>query len=83
VIGRNNNSRQKKGEKTMLNQKNVRMIMLLALFALVLGGGAVMAHTQACYNVQAHPGGDFVTFYGPFGPYTRLVPCVHWITLCN
>ena len=67
----------------MLNNKKVRMILLLALFAVVLAGGAAMAHAQGCYQVQAHPAGDIVTFYGPFGPYTRVVPCVHWITMCN
>ena len=68
--------------KKMLNNKG--RMMVLAVFALVLGCGAVTAHAQDyCRTVRAHWRGDLETRWGYYGPYTVVMPCQHWITLCD
>jgi hypothetical protein len=70
----------------MMNLRNrkLRVLLATALFAVLLGSGAVAVHAQGyCYVTVAHPGGDFVTRWGRFGPYTVLERCHHWITVCN
>lgn len=70
----------------MLNQMNskARVLAVVVFMALLLAVGVVTAHAQVfCTQVQAHPLGDIVTLWGPYGPYTTIVPCTHWITVCN
>jgi len=70
----------------MLNLKNkkTRATMLVALFALMLGVGAVSAHAQAfCRMGVAHPNGHGETVCTPYGCSYSWVPCTHWISICD
>jgi hypothetical protein len=87
MSGETSCSQKGRQEKTkMLNLKNKKMrgAVLTAFCAVTLALGATAARAQVnCARVQAHPAGDIVTVPGPFGWRQVVVPCIHWITLCD
>ena len=67
-----------------LTKTKMRVIAMVALFTLALIVGAASAHAQVfCQLVQAHPDGDLRNVRGPYGWYQVIVPCIHWIRVCN
>ncbi len=68
----------------MLKNMKMRAILIVTAIGLALAGGAVRAHAQVfCRLVQAHPYGDIVTAWGPFGPYQVVIRCRHWVPACD